>query len=110
MKKIILREEVTLASGEKLGSISLIKLVTGHSPNKQLSVEDMRKRVHILDAIDSVSGNILLLEDEDHRCLADAFQSFPWSAANRVLLGIIDDVLQAENVPTAKLVEKGGKN
>jgi len=110
MKKIVLRSDTAQMGNERIASATLLKMVAGNSPNKALTVDEMRKRVHILDALESSSGDVLFLEDEDHRCLSDAIQGFPWSAANKALLQIIDDVLNAEVIPAAKLVEKGGKN
>jgi hypothetical protein len=110
MKRINLESETILPSGERISSLSVLRLVTGNSPNKNLSVEDIRKRVHILDALDSAAGDVLLLEDENYKCLCDALNGFPWGTAHKTLLTIIDSVLKAETVPAAKLVEKGGKN
>ena len=97
MKKIKLRRDVQ-AGNEKLTSLTILRLVAGSSPQKALSVDDMRRRVRILDALDEVphNGDTLVLEDEDARALGEAIESFPWASANKGLLTILDDVLQAE--------------
>lgn len=91
MKRIVLR-----AGGEH-GSLSVLRLVAGHSPQRAITIEEIRRRVRILDALDAADAE-LLLEDADAEVLVRALEGFPWNMASRELLEIIDDVLTAEEV------------
>lgn len=104
MKKIKLRGEM-LAGGERVSSLSIIRLVATNSPGRAIGVEEMRRRVRILDALDATrhDAEFLLLEDDDARTLSDAMNGFPWSSASKNLLTIIDDVIQAESAPVQVL-------
>ena len=108
MKKIKLRPEM-VANGERINSTSLLRLVTMSSPTRALSVEEIRHRVRILDALDAAQqqgGDMLTLEDADHKVLCLAIENYPWSQATRPLLTIIDDVLKPDVAPAPmKLVE-----
>jgi hypothetical protein len=100
MKKIKLRGEM-IAGGERITSLSILRLVTTNSPNRAIGVDEMRKRVRILDAIDAMprEAEYLMLEDGDADTLSAAIEGFPWSSASKNLLTIIDDVLKAETMP-----------
>jgi hypothetical protein len=110
MKKIRLRGESITSSGERITSLSILRLVAMNSPGRAIGVDEMRKRVRILDALESLprDAEYLLLEDDDANMLSDAIGMFPWSSASKSLLNIIDDVLRSEVAPV-KLVE-GGKS
>jgi len=109
MKRIKLRRDV-FSGNEKLSSVTVFRLVTSSSPTRALTVEEMRRRVRVLDALDAanVQDEWLVLEDEDAKMLAGAVDSYPWASANKGLLSIIDDALQPETVTPPKLaaVEK----
>ncbi len=109
MKKIRLRGEM-VAGGERITSISILRLVTTNSPGKAIGVDEMRKRVRILDALDAIprDADHVMLEDSDAEMLAQAIEIFPWSSASKNLLTVIDDVLKAE-APKVQAVE-GGKS
>lgn len=116
MKRIRLRSKT--ASGEdlfngneKITSLSVLRLVAGNSPQRPLGIDEMRRRVRVLDALDECKPNseFVLLEDEDAKALTSAIESFPWSAASKGLLTIIDDVLNAEPAKKFESVEGGKK-
>lgn len=109
MKRIKLRGTM-MANGERITSLSIIRLVTTNSPGRALMVDEIRKRVRILDALDALppDADHLLLEDDDAATLAAAIESFPWSSASKSLLTIIDDVTKAEQAPP--LQEVGGRH
>ena len=110
LKKIRIRQgtDGPTGSGEQVSTLTLLRLVCSNSPHKPLSVDDIRKRVRIIDAIDDVlpenNNGWLQLEDDDHKALVAAVNDFPWASANHTLLTIIDDVLGAETLPKPKLV------
>lgn len=97
MKKIKLRK-----SSEQVESIGILRLVATNSPNKPLGVDEMRRRVRVLDALDALEpdAEYLTLEDEDIKILCAAVETFPWSTASKELLEIIEDILHAETVPS----------
>jgi hypothetical protein len=115
MKKIRLRTNL-FNGNEKITSAGILRLVCGNSPQRPLSIEEIRRRVRILDALDEATkpgdggtlSEVLSLEDEDHKALCAAIEGFPWVNASKGLLTIIDDVLQAETAktPAMKVVKE----
>lgn len=111
MKKIKLRTD--LYNGpEKLSTAAILRLVVGNSPQRPMSIDEIRRRVRVLDVLDEATkpgaqSEFLLLEDEDHKTLVSAIEGFPWSAASKALLTIIDDIVQADKTkaPTMRVVE-----
>lgn len=85
-------------------SFELFKSVLNHSPNKPLSVDEIRKRCRVLDFIKDYEDehpNIddcpdLELEDLDHLTLKVSIDTFPWTQAYPGQLAIIDDVIDAK--------------
>lgn len=106
MRKIKLRGNVMIGN-EQLSSLAILRMVTTSAPGRALPIDEIRRRVRILDQLDElpVNAEYLLLEDEDARILTTAIEGFPWAAASRGLLSVIDDVLTPETVP-AKLVSE----
>jgi len=102
MKRILLRVDA------KHSSKDVFKLVAENSPQKQISVSDMRKRVKLLEALENSSSETLVVEDAEWQMLKQALEEFPWSQASKQLLDIIDDVIDAKEVSRAELkaVEK----
>ena len=108
MKRITLRSEM-VSGNERVSSAAVLRLVTANSPQKPLGVDEMRRRVRVLDTLDAlpIDAASIDLEDEDVKTLIGAIESFPWASANKNLLMIIDDVLGAETLPPhIKLVGK----
>ena len=65
-----------------------------------VSIDEMRKRVRVLDAIENNKDPVaLLLEDADHATLAEALKVVPWSVSTKELLMIIDAALNAGAPP-----------
>jgi hypothetical protein len=86
MKLIPLRSD-----NPKFKSADVFKLVIEQSPQKALTLADMRLRVKILDKIEA-ADKAFLLEDTEHKALGDALASFPWAVFDRSLLQILEDV------------------
>jgi hypothetical protein len=103
MRKIIL-PETKVVGGD--GPKEILSLVATQSPGRSIGVAEMRRRVKVLDALDNMDSNVLVLEDQDHKMLVDALESFPWSQASRPLLALIDAVNEAETVTALKVVPK----
>lgn len=83
---------------EKVKAADIINQVAGLSPARAISIDEMRKRVRILEAIEALKPDAveLFLEDADCDVLINAMNGFPWSGASRELLAVIDDVLGAK--------------
>lgn len=92
MKRICLREAGDYKTTE------VLRQVAGASPQRAMSPDEMRKRIGILDALDAIKpgAEAFDLEDAQHALLVDALNAFPWGVANRDLLRIIDDVIEAQ--------------
>jgi hypothetical protein len=106
MKKIVIRE---VEGKPDLSTKTILTLVVSNSPNKAIDVNEMRKRVTILEALDQAKEGGIYLEEADHKVLVEAITTFPWSQANKTLLTIIDDVINAEtvNISALKVVKDG---
>lgn len=100
MKRIVLRNE-----GQKpqFHSKKLFSTVLENSPTRAINVGEMRKRVKILELIETAEGDELLLEDALHAVLKQGIDEFPWSVSDHILLKVIDDVFEAKDVPPAQL-------
>ena len=96
---------IKLRHGGKNPSLPTFKAVLEISPQKPLSVADIRARVRVIDAIEEADeqNDTLVLEDAEHQTLKRAVEDFPWQQASRELLELIDDVLEAKPVSTASL-------
>lgn len=61
-------------------------------PQKGVDIEEMRRGIRILDAVDATKGNVLELEDADHAHLAEKLRGMQWAAVDRRVIEFIDDV------------------
>lgn len=69
------------------------------NPQQGLTVEDVRKAVRVLDALDKSKGK-LELEDADYEILKTKLENFKFGIAHKNLLTFIDDILAVgENKP-----------
>lgn len=90
-------KSIPLRDGKDFKTRTIIKQVCELSPSKVINLDEMRKRIKILDTLDAAEG-FLVLEDAEHQLLSVAVREFPWNVANRELLRIIDDVCEAKAV------------
>ncbi len=70
-------------------------VLAGH-PNGAMDVDNMRKRIKLMDKLDAANGS-WHLEDAEHEFFVTAVKNFPFAIANRDLLSIIDGVLGAKD-------------
>lgn len=101
-------KRITIRNGDNVKSVDIFRNVL--SVNQQgMSIDDIRKRIRILDVIDELdeSDTFMDLEDLDYLTLKNAIQTQKWVIADRNLLRIIDDVLEAET-PSDKLKAVAG--
>lgn len=99
--------------GVKTTTKEIITLVISNSPQKQLTIDEMRKRVSILQTFEAAGDKeSFVLEDAEHQVLVDAIKTFPWALASKELLSILDDFLNAEtiNISALKVVNKEKKD
>jgi len=79
-------------------------------PNQGVSIEEMRRRVRVLDAFEANKDPVgITLEDADHETLVQALKSVPWTVSSKEVLTIVDDALDAKAPPVvhaAKAKEK----
>ena len=82
---------------ELIDYAALIRMITQlpTDPRQGLTVEDIRKAVRILDALDKAKGK-LELEDADYEVLKTKVENYKFGFAHKNLLTFIDDILSAE--------------
>lgn len=59
------------------------------------SIEEMRKGIRILDALDRARDNVLELEDADWEHLKTKVEKMPWAQVDRRFLEFYDDIVSA---------------
>jgi hypothetical protein len=59
------------------------------------SIEEMRRSIRVLDALDGRIGNVLELEDADWEHLKTKVERMPWAMIDRRLVQFYDDVVGA---------------
>lgn len=98
-------KRVQLRIGGKNQSAPTFKLIMEHSPQRPLSVPEIRARVKVLDALERLDdgADSIVLEDAEHATLKKGVEDFPWQQASREILDIIDDVIEAKPVSKAQL-------
>ena len=88
----------TVVSGPFAGA-TLLKQTTELSPNKPVTVADIRQRVRIQEAAEKAVGNCIVIENADYDKLKEIVNEFPYNVSNKAVLTFIDDVLAAKDVP-----------
>lgn len=88
---------IPLRTGEKFNTKAVIGAVAG-GPARQ-KVDEMRRRVRILDALEKEPSTHILLEDADHEHLVKLVNEFDFGVAHPDLLKIVDDILEAKAPP-----------
>jgi hypothetical protein len=63
-------------------------------PQKGADIEEMRRSIHVLDALDAADGT-LDLEDADWEHLCQKVRAMQWAFVDRRIVQLIDDVLGA---------------
>jgi hypothetical protein len=82
-------------------------IIYAPEPNKGLTVEDMRKRFKLLDAIDETngSGEFVVLDDGQYDLLVKLMKQTQFRAMHRDLLQVLDDIEKAESVSAMELMK-----
>jgi len=66
---------------------------------KGANIDEMRKSIRILDALDAAQDDVLTLEDADWEFLKTKVEKCPWGIVDRRILAFCDDVLEATDSP-----------
>jgi hypothetical protein len=88
---------------------TLIEQVTRVPMDRQsgASIDEMRRSIRVLDALEACHGEVLTLEDADWEHLRNKVERMPWATIDRRILRFIDDVVNAsELVPQNGLLVK----
>ena len=63
------------------------------------SIDEMRKGIRVLDALDAAQDNVLTLEDADWEHLKEKVEKMPWAMVDRRFVQFHDDVTEATDAP-----------
>ena len=66
------------------------------------SIDEMRKGIRILDALDAAQNDVLALEDADWEFLKHKVEKFPWAGTDRRFLEFHDAILNATDSAEAR--------
>ena len=80
---------------------SVLKQVMNASP-KGMLLDEMRKRIKIMDALDEMARLSLDVDEEQFKLITGALINFPFGVAHKDLLAVIDGVLEATAEPIVK--------
>lgn len=58
-------------------------------------IDEMRRGIRVLDALDRAQGDVLELEDADWEFLKSKVEVFPWAGTDRRFLQFYDDITGA---------------
>lgn len=70
-------------------------------PQKGADIEELRRGIHVLDALDACDRDVLILEDADWQHLLDKTNAMPWGIVDKRVLQFVDDVTNAHEVASA---------
>ncbi len=93
MKQVLLKV-VELEDGILLNYKNELKTVfkTPADPRVGAEIEEMRKSIRILDALDKVQGNVLELEDADYAYLQDRMRKAKFGMVHPAVVDFIDEM------------------
>lgn len=70
-------------------------------PQKGADIEELRKGIRVLDALDRCDHDVLVLEDSDWQHLVEKTKAMPWGLVDKRVVMFIDDVTEAHEVASA---------
>lgn len=91
MKQLELHDSVLSDGKEKIGTTKLIEVCLNNAPEKGLTTTDMRRRIRILDRIESANGT-LDLEDADAAILQECVGQMRWKFFDRGIVKFCDAI------------------
>lgn len=101
-------KRIDLLSREPISSAALFREVIGNAgAGRPFGLDEMRKRVRILNALDLLAADAtaLDLEDADYDVLKSALETTPYNIASAQVLAIVDAVLDAKSPTPPALAE-----
>lgn len=63
------------------------------------TIDEMRKAIRVLDALDSAQDDVLTLEDADWETLKAKVEKMPWAMVDRRFIQFNDDIMDATDAP-----------
>jgi hypothetical protein len=66
------------------------------------SIDEMRRGIRVLDALDRAKDEVLELEDADWEHLVEKVKRMPWGMVDRRFIRFYDDVCLASDEPRAR--------
>jgi hypothetical protein len=79
-------------------------------PQKGADIEEMRRGIRVMDAVEKSNGQVLELEDADWEHLKTKTLAMPWGFVDRRILQFVDDVQYAgENVTLNDTLSANGQ-
>lgn len=105
MKQIPLRTTLGKNGMPDLDWRVILEQVIRQPLNQQqgADIEEIRRGVHILDALDAAKGGTLLLEDKDWEHLVEKTKAMHWGVVDRRLIQFTDDILNAQSPPAQEV-------
>lgn len=95
---------IKLHTFKDMNSLDVFTMAVKFSQQKGVSIDEMRKRVRVLDAIETNTDKVaLVLEDADHKTLLEGLNEVQWSVSSKEVLTIIDEVINAKAPPAPVL-------
>lgn len=91
MKTIRLRDDIAQKSRDVIRQV-----VTLADQRTGVNIDQMRRRMKVLDALDKANGE-LRLEDADWEVLKAVYETFPFGMVNKDVLTIADDIRDAKS-------------
>jgi len=64
-----------------------------------ISMDEMRKGIRVLDALDAAQEGVLALEDADWEHLKAKVEHMPWGMVDRRIVQFYDDITRATDAP-----------
>lgn len=79
----------------------LVTVTVGQSPQQGIKIEEMRRRIRILDAFEA-GKDFAILEEEDFKLLKTILEEFPFSVANKDLFTSLEEIINSNVVELSK--------
>jgi hypothetical protein len=70
-------------------------VVNGVDPREGVTVDDMKKRLRIVTALENAKGDTLKLEDADYDLLAQKVRANKWAMVSPAIVEFCDDIAAA---------------
>lgn len=91
MKKIVFNEM-------ELNHTDVLKQVLGGAGSSGINLDQMRRRIRVMDIVEASSSSEMVLEDADYDVLRGAYNSFQFGVVHRDLISIAASIDAAESV------------